>query len=126
MNRIFVGLLALLLLTACQSGASPAERAVQGFLQALADKNEAEVVSLICPDYETDALLELDSLALVRTSLKAVSCKQVGADDKGAQVVCQGSIEASYNGETRTFDLALRTYTVVNSGGDWLVCGYKK
>ena len=126
MNRIVVALIPFLLLTACQGGATPAERSVQGFLQALADKNEAMMTSRVCPDYESDALLELDSLALVKTSLKDVSCKQVSMDDKGAQVVCQGSIEATYNGEVQSFDLSTRTYTVVNDGGDWLVCGYKK
>jgi len=95
-------------------------------LQALADKNEAVMTSLVCPDYEADALLELDSLALVKTSLKDVSCRQVGTDDKGAQVVCRGSIEATYNGEVQSFDLSTRSYTVVNDGRDWLVCGYKK
>ena len=75
---------------------------------------------------EMDALLEYDSFALVETSLKSVSCKQVSADDNSAQVVCQGSIEASYNGEMQSFDLSARTYTVQNDNGNWLVCGYKK
>lgn len=116
----------MVFLAACQSGASPAAQAVENFLQALADKNEAVLLSLACPDYEPDALLELDSLALVQTSLDGVSCRESGMVGDAAQVVCRGSIEASYGGEQRSFDLIGRNYHVVKSGGDWLVCGYTK
>ena len=119
-------LAAFLLLSACQSRASPAARAVELFLQALADKNEAVMLSYTCPDYEMDALLEFDSLALVQTTLMGVSCKQSGTDGDAALVTCRGSIEASYGGEVRSFDFTERTYRVVDSGGDWLVCGYTK
>ena len=116
----------LLFLIACQSNASPAARAVESFLGALADKDEALLLSHTCPDYEMDALLEFDSLALVETSLKDVSCQQTGSEGDAALVTCSGSLEASYGGEMRSFDLSERAYRVVESGGDWLVCGYTK
>jgi hypothetical protein len=126
MNKIFYAALLMVLLAACQGGVSPAAQAVESSLQALADKNETALLSLTCPGYEPDALLELDSLALVQTSLDGVSCRESGTEDEAALVVCRGSIEASYGGEQRSFDLTDRVYRVVNSGGDWLVCGYTR
>jgi hypothetical protein len=126
MKKKFYAALLMVLLAACQSGTSPAAQAVENFLQALADKNEAVLLSHTCPDYEPDALLELDSFALVQTTLKGVSCQESGMEGDAARVVCRGSIEASYGGERRSFDLAERNYRVVKSGGDWLVCGYTK
>lgn len=126
MKRVFAIFFVLIFLSACQSDASPAERAVQDFLQAFVEKNETVMVSRVCPAYEMDALLEYDSFALVQATLEGVTCQQIGGDGNSAQVVCQGSIEASYNGELRSFDLSERTYTVLNDGGNWLVCGYEK
>jgi hypothetical protein len=126
MKIIFFAALLMVLLVACQSGASPSAQAVENFLQALADKNEAVLLSHACPDYEMDALLEFDSFALVQTTLEDVSCQESGTDGDAALVVCNGSIEASYGGELRSFDLTQRTYRAVESGGNWLVCGYTK
>jgi hypothetical protein len=119
-------LVCLLFLTACQAGGSPAERSVQNYLKALADKDQAAIATGICPDFEMDALLELDALALVQTTLEDVSCRQVSVDEQGARVVCTGNILTSYNGEAQSIDLSTRTYTVINDNGSWLVCGYKE
>ena len=126
MKKKLCAVLLMVLLAACQSDTSPAAQAVENFLHALADKNEAVLLSHACADYEPNALLELDSLALVQTTLKGVSCHQSGTVGDAALVVCRGSIEASYGGEKRSFDLSDRVYRVVQSGGDWLVCGYTK
>jgi hypothetical protein len=32
---------------------------------------------------------------------------------------------ATYNGEDQALDLSVRTYQVVQQGGEYLVCGYK-
>ena len=111
-------LLISLFLTACRT--SPATM-VEDFLTALAAKDEARMLSLVCADYEFDALLEFDSYALVQTTLKDVDCQPSGAD-----VICSGSIEASYGDEVRSFDLSERTYHLVQDGADWLVCGYDR
>ena len=107
-----------LLLTACSP--SPAA-VVEDFLSALTTKDEARLLTLVCADYEFDALLEFDSYALVQTTLKDVDCTSNGTD-----VTCSGSIEASYGAEIRSFDLSQRTYHLVQDGSDWLVCGYDR
>jgi len=120
------GLAALLivggLLTACASAKHPAAVAVEDYLQALVDKDEARLVSLTCPDFESDALLQLDSFSLVKTKLDGLDC-QAQAQDDTAQVTCQGRILATYGTEDQQFDLSEKTFLVVNQGGDWLVCG---
>ena len=122
---IFLMILAALL-TACGKTASPATVSVESFLQALSDKNDAVMLSYVCPDYEFDALLEFDSYALVQTTLTDLSCQQTGTDGEDALVECAGSIDATYGSELRSFDLSERTYRVINDGGNWLVCGYTK
>lgn len=107
-----------LFLTACSP--TPAS-VVEDFLTALAAKDEARLLTLVCADYEFDTLLEFDSYALVQTTLKDVDCQPSGAD-----VICNGSIEASYGDEIRSFDLSERRYHLVQDGGDWLVCGYDR
>jgi len=120
------GLVALLivggLLTACASAKHPAAVAVEDYLKALVDKDEARLVSLTCPDFESDALLQLDSFSLVKTKLDGLDC-QAQAQDDTAQVTCQGRILATYGTEDQQFDLSEKTFLVVNQGGDWLVCG---
>ena len=111
-------LLLSLFLTACAP--APAA-AVEDFLKALTTKDEARLLSLVCADYEFDALLEFDAYALVQTTLKDVDCTANNTD-----VTCTGSIEASYGDEIRSFDLSERTYHLVQDSGDWLVCGYSK
>ena len=117
MKRIFIGLIALSL-AACSP--APTET-LEDFLTALTTKDEARLLTLVCAEYEFDALLEFDAYALVQTTLKDVDCTASGAD-----VVCTGSIEASYGDEVRSFDLSERTYHLRQDGGDWLVCGYSK
>lgn len=129
MSRKIIFLLILLLLgsalSACSSGGdNAAAQTVENYLAALADKNDALLVSYICPDYEFNALLEFDAFSMVQTSLKDVSCQEVNRQDGQADVVCQGSIEATYGNELRTLDLSRRTYHLLEQDGSWLVCGY--
>lgn len=119
-------MIVFLLFTACSSAQAPAAETVETYLQRLADKDETRLVTLTCPSYEMDALLEFDSFALVKTTLKGLACQQTALQENQATVVCQGSIEAAYGNEIRSFDLSQRTYTVIQSGGEWLVCGYTK
>jgi len=126
MKRNFAIVFIFILLTACSSGASPAAQTVENYLKALADKNETILLSYTCPDYEADALLEYDAFALVDTMLNNVSCQESGKDGDTVLVICQGSVEASYGGEIRDFELAERRYRVVNLENRWLVCGYTK
>ncbi len=122
-------LLVPLLLSACTPGnqssdSSPAAKALESYLQALTNKDEATLVSLSCSDWESNALLELDAFQAVDTKLEGLSCQQSGANGGATQVTCQGQIQATYGNEVQSFDLSKRTYNLVQQGGDWLVCGY--
>jgi hypothetical protein len=111
-------------LVACGDGGNQAAQNVEAFLQALVDKDEAQMVSYTCGDFEMDALLEYDAFALVKTQVDNLSCQVDQVDGDAALVSCQGKIIATYGNEDREFDLSERTYQVINSGGEWLVCGY--
>ncbi len=117
---------AMSIVAGCASNPDRPARAVRSLLEALVARDEARFTALTCPDYESQALIEFDSFALVRSELKGVACSVTGADGDAALVRCSGSIEATYDAEVRRFELAPRTYHVVPSDGDWLVCGYTK
>lgn len=121
---IVISLLVGLLLTSCGANTDAAATTVENYLNALADKDDAMLVSYICPDFEFQALLEFDSFSIVQTTLKDVSCQVVDSQDGQADVTCQGSIEATYGNEQRSFDLSRRTYHLSEQDGSWLVCGY--
>jgi len=103
---------------------TPAIKALMAYLNALTNKDEATLTVLSCADWEANALLELDAFQSVETSLEGLSCQQNVADDGSVTVTCEGKIVASYGGEVQEFDLSERTYSMVEQGGDWLVCGY--
>jgi hypothetical protein len=119
---VVLALLILFSLAACSSQ-NPAVTAVENYLTALVDKNEATFVALTCPDYETDALLEFDAFSLVETKLEGPDCSLIGEEDGTALVSCQGRIVATYGNEDQTFELAERIFIVEDLDGDWLICG---
>lgn len=128
MTRKVLFLLTFLLfasiLSACGGGDEAAAITVENYLAALADKDDALLVSYICPEFEFEALLEFDAFSMVQTSLNEVTCQEVSRQDNQADVVCQGTIEATYGNELRSFDLNRRTYHLTEQDGSWLVCGY--
>jgi outer membrane lipoprotein-sorting protein len=122
---IFVCVL-VMLLSACSAKASdPAAKAVENYLTALVNKDSTRLSALSCADWESNALLELDSLQAVQAKLDGLSCTTTIVDGKTSQVNCKGKIIATYNNENQELDLSVRTYQVVQQGGDYLVCGYK-
>lgn len=126
-NKQTILMLALsILLSACGASASGgATTAVEGYITALANKDQAALISNSCADWEDDALVELDSFALVEVTVDGMSCAESGADGDKTLVDCTGMLNMSYNGEPQSLDLADRTYEVVNQNGDWLVCGVR-
>ena len=126
LSTITMLLLFVLTVTACSGGSSAAEQAVVNFLEALTMKDEALMISYTCPEYELNALLEFDAFALVKTRLDNLSCQEIDQDNGASKVSCQGSIEATYSNEQRSFDLSERTYQVIQASSAWLVCGYTK
>ncbi len=116
-------------LAGCGSGQSggAAAQTVSGYLNALAAKDEAKLTSLVCPDFEPQALLELDLFQATETRLDGLSCQTSGgATDSAAQVRCQGKIVARYVDQTQEFDLSGRVYSLEKTGENWLVCGYNE
>jgi hypothetical protein len=116
-------LTANLLLTACASRIAAPVEAVNKYLNALVEKDAERLPTLVCGDWEEDALIELDSFQAVTARLDNVSCELTGSDGDIALVNCKGNIVMSYNNEDQSIDLASRTYQVTQDGGEWVVCG---
>lgn len=129
-SALILSSLLVLILAACGGGqpaaGSGAAQAVQKYLQGVVDKKVEVVSSLSCKEWEPQGIQELDSLQAVKAELKGVSCQQTGTDGAAALVKCQGKIAITYDKEQQELDLSLRTYRVVQSGGDWRMCGYQQ
>jgi hypothetical protein len=115
--------LTVIALTACASKADAPAQAVQNYLNALVNKESDRLPTLVCGEWEEDALIELDSFQAVTARLENAACSQTGTDGEAALVLCTGNIVATYNDEDQKLDLSTRTYQVIQQGGDWLVCG---
>lgn len=123
---VLVIIVSTMFLTACASGNENAPaKAVEDYLNALVAKDENRLATLSCGDWEDDALLELDSFQAVTARLDGLACEQTGTDGETALVLCQGKIVATYDNEDQELDLSVRTYQVVQEGGEWLVCGVR-
>jgi hypothetical protein len=121
---LFILILAGIPLVACSgSGDGAPAKAVEAYLNALVAKDENVLPTLVCGDWEQDALIELDSFQAVTPRLEDAACTQTGSDGDTALVNCTGKIIATYNDEDQELDLSTRTYQVVQDNGDWLVCG---
>ena len=121
---LLVTLMTIILLTACSSTNSDAPaQAVEDYLNTLVAKDADRLPTLVCGEWEEDALIELDSFQAVDVRLDNVACTQTGTDAEIALVDCTGNIIATYNEEDQEIDLSLITYQVVQQGGEWLVCG---
>jgi len=115
--------LTAIILTGCASDTDAPAKAVENYLNALVNKEADKLPTLVCGDWEEDALIELDSFQAVTAQLENVSCSQTGTDGDMSLVLCTGNIVVTYNNENQQLDLSTRTYQVVQQGGDWLVCG---
>jgi hypothetical protein len=113
-----------ILLSACASS-SPAVGAVEGYVNAIVANDADKLSALSCAEWESDALIELDSLQAVTSTLEGFSCQEAGTDGELTLVNCAGKMILSYNGENQELDLSTRTYQVIEQGGDWLVCGVR-
>jgi hypothetical protein len=122
---IIVSLLTLVLSACGAKATDPAAKAVENYLNALVNKDSNQLSALSCADWESNALLELDSLQAVKARLDGVTCKTSGANGATSDVNCQGRILATYNNEDQALDLSVRTYQVTRQGSEYLVCGYK-
>jgi hypothetical protein len=120
---IFFLILSGIILTACASNKDSPVQAVENYLKALVNKEADKLPTLVCGEWEQDALMEIDSFQAVTARLENLSCSNTGADGATTLVLCSGNIIATYNNEDQQLDLSVRTYQVVQQGGDWFVCG---
>jgi hypothetical protein len=109
---------------AAPAGSTEAVAALTTYLKALADKDEAKLTSLTCPDFQTDALMEYDSFLAVDTRLDGLACTPAGSEGSGVLVSCKGKIMARYVDQTQAFDLDGRVYRLEKNEAGWQVCGY--
>jgi len=119
--------IAALSLAACgtsNNNNAPA-KAVEDYLTAIVEKDADRLSTLVCGEWEEDALIELDSFQAVTARLDGLACEQTGTDGETALVLCSGKIIASYNNEDQELDLSVRTYQVTQEGGEWVVCGVR-
>jgi hypothetical protein len=116
------------LLVSCgsvQTGNSPVQvETLNQYIRALTEKNEAAYTRLICPSWESEALLEFDAYKGVQTRPGDMNCRLLNSKDSEANVNCQGKILLSYGTEQNELDLSSRIYRLTKSGDDWQVCGF--
>ncbi len=122
---LFTAITLTLILTACAGGNDAPAQTVELYHEALVEKDQDRLITLACADWESQALLELDSFVSVETELVDAACETVSQEDGTAYVTCEGAISASYQGEAREFPLSGRTFIVVQEGGEWRLCGYE-
>ncbi len=104
---------------------APAE-AVNNYLSAMITDDVSKMPQLICPAYESGAKTDFDSFgAIGGVKLNNVSCKTTSINGDSATVVCTGSIDYTYNGESNSQDLSGNTYSAQQVDGQWTMCGYK-
>jgi hypothetical protein len=120
---LIIVFIALTLLACASNNDNAPVQAVEDYLNALVEKDANRLTTLVCGEWEDEALLELDSFQAVTARLDGLACEQTGTDGDTALVLCNGNIVASYNNEDQQLDLSIRTYQVVEEGGEWLVCG---
>lgn len=125
MSRIRIcfsaGLLAVMMLAACGPAAQQADPgdAVEQYLTAKANSDEAGVRALLCSEMEGDLQREATSFsAITGVRIDGMDCQRSGTTDV---VVCTGEIVATYGTEDTSFPL--RAYRVVEEDGEWKWCG---
>jgi hypothetical protein len=112
-----------LILSAC--GQKGAAGVTEDYIHALVNKDASRLSALSCAEWEASAQMELDSFQSIATRLDSFSCAAASTDQDTTLVKCRGKIIATYENEDREFDLSVRTYRIVNQGGNFLMCGYK-
>jgi len=122
---IFLILFALIILSSCAKLESNPSDLVEKYLDALVNKDINTISSLVCADWEEQAIREVDSLLSVGSELKNVSCSQKNNDGTIAEIICQGKIILTYNTEVQEIDLSRRIYYLNHIDNNWLLCGYK-
>jgi hypothetical protein len=126
-RTIYISIFCILfisVLAACKNGQNGAAQAIVAYIQALSKKDTVQISNLSCADWEQNALLEVDSLTAVGSTVENLSCAKTGQDGVDTYVSCTGVLALDYNGEAQQIDLSTRTYIARQEAGEWRMCGY--
>ena len=118
---IIASIAMVMLFSACSSSQSAPESVVAEYLSAMAVQDSDSMVALSTANWETNALIDADSLTNVSTELQGLECKTIHSDSETADVVCSGQLVLTYNDEDRAIELNSFTYHLVKVNNDWLI-----
>lgn len=112
-------------LVACSSQSDRPARVVESYYQALINKNENQMLSFVCSQWESQARNDYQSFAAVTAELKDLQCSVKEFSENSASVVCRGLIIANYGNEILEIDLSRFNFDLIQEAGDWRLCGYR-
>ena len=118
---IIASIAMVMLFSACSSSQSAPESVVAEYLSAMAVQDSDSMVALSTANWETNALIDADSLTNVSTELQGLECKTIHSDSETADVVCSGQLVLTYNDEDRVIELNSFTYHLVKVNNAWLI-----
>lgn len=118
---IIAAIAMVMLFSACSSSQSAPESVVAEYLSAMAVQDSDTMVALSTANWETNALIDADSLTNVSTELQGLECKVITSDSTSADVVCNGQLQLTYNDEVRAIELNSFTYHLVKVNNAWLI-----
>jgi hypothetical protein len=113
-----------LIFVACSKAENGAVTAVERYYLAIVQQNQSDLSNVVCPAFEEQASLELNSFRGVKIELVDFECAASEPQENETLVTCSGKIAASYGNDKMDFPLEERVHHVTNASGDWLVCGY--
>jgi hypothetical protein len=113
------------ILFSCSSASQSPSQVVNGYLEALVNKDSAKLISYSCKKWEKEAQKELDSFSNVGTSLENVACKVNSQTTVNAAVTCNGFIKLTYDTEIQKIDLNKRIYSLIFESNEWRICDLK-
>ncbi len=122
-SLVLLSLLINILSVSCAAQSSP-EKAVEGYLQAIVQKDVVKAASLSCLAWEEEAYAEASSFETVEVRLEGLRCEVSAEEGESQRVRCEGEIVANYGGEDQDIPLNQRDFFVVQEGGEWRMCGY--
>lgn len=120
-------LLACLMIAGCakqETKSTEEAKVVESFYQAIVGQERDKIGSIACSDWEKDAVREVDAFMGVKSELKDFTCSVQKSEGDAADVVCDGSIAASYGNEVTEFPLKDRVHKVIKQNGEWRLCGF--
>jgi hypothetical protein len=121
-NVVFFFIIFVFFIVSCQSSVLNPSQVVQNYLNALVNKNAANLISLSCKNWESEAQKQLDSFMNVGTSLENVDCSVDSQTTDSAKVACTGFIKLTYDAEIQKIDLSKRVYQLSFENNEWRVC----